>query len=406
MTLPEGTPFVVFGDDWGRNVSTMQHVFRHVLARHPVVWVNAIGHRVPTLQQKDLRRWLEKAGRLLGRGTLLTTGMAAPGTPSPQVLIEPMVLPWHHLGIVHRYNTSWLRAAVRRGLGRLGASEPPVLVTGTPPSVGVVGTLGEQASIYYCMDDFLNHPHATGWMIRPLEARLLDRVDAVVATARALSESKTPASGRSYYLPQGVNYEHFAAPRPMPDELRRLPRPIIGFAGGISAFLDQALVRDVAARVTTGSIVLVGPSYHPLENALASMPNVHVLGPRSYADLPAYVQAFDVGLIPYRVDPTTDTIDPLKLLEYLAAGIPVVTTALSEARKYAEVIRIADPAHRFADLVLQAISDDRSAARKQAQALAASHSWAHRAEEFLAIVEATIASRRRMTGAPSALVHA
>jgi len=238
------------------------------------------------------------------------------------------------------------------------------------------------ASVYFCMDDFLHLPNVSPEMLGPLERRLLERVDAVVATARTLTESKRPRSGRAYYLPQGVHYEHFATPRPPPADLAELPRPRIGFAGGVAAPVDVELVHRLAAAFPSGSVVLVGPVTLP--RAALAAPNIHLLGPRAYRDLPGYLQAFDVGIVPYVLNAHTVAVDPLKLLEYLAAGIPVVTTNLPEVRKYAAAIAIGSTHDGFVAAVREAVQ--RPGTPQRRQALAREHGWNRRAAELLGIL--------------------
>lgn len=390
--LAPGTPIVVFGDDWGRHVSTMQHLFRHLTADYPVIWVNAIGHRVPSLSRQDVGRVAQKLKALAARGrsgsdqggsTSSTSRAAEPSTP-PLRVIQPRVLPWHHLGPVRAFNSRSLVGAIRASLAECGLTAAPLLVTGSPPSVSVFGRLGEYGSAYLCMDDFLHLPNVSAHMIAPLERELLERVDVLVATAQALVESKRPRSGRAHHLPQGVNFEHFSAPRPVPAELAGLPRPIIGFAGGIiTPPLDLELIRRLADAHPGGSVVLVGPVQADL--ASIARPNVHVLGRRPYADLPAYVQAFDVGLIPYVLNEHTIAVDPLKLLEYLAAGVAVVSTDLPEVRKYEDSVLIARDSAAFVAAVGRALGDPADS-RASRQAVAEQHGWSSRAARLKRIL--------------------
>jgi glycosyltransferase involved in cell wall biosynthesis len=313
------------------------------------------------------------------------------GYPDPAAIVQPRVLPWHDNRLVYRYNVGSMLRAIRGALAATGATHPPFVVTGSPPSVGVLGRLGESGSVYLCMDDFLHLPSATAQMIAPLEVRLLERVDAVVCTARSLTKTKVPRSGRVHYLPQGVNYDHFAAPRSEPADLRSLPHPRIGFAGGVSAACDLDLLRAIAAANPSASIVLVGPVAVDVRGLDSK--NIHVLGPRPYADLPAYVQAFDVGLIPYVLNEWTRAVDPLKLLEYLAAGIPVVTTAIPEVLKYRDVVAVANDQPSFVRLAGLAAAEDRATARARGQAVARVNTWERRAKELIAIL-VDIANRR------------
>lgn len=391
-SLPSHVPIVVFGDDWGRNVSTMQHLFQVIAATHKVIWINGIGHRVPSIGLRDLHRAAQKAVAMF-RARAPLPPPPAPSGASPLRVIQPRVLPWHHIDLVRRYNTAVLTRTVRRVLQEEGLTTPPVVVTGTPPSAPAIGLLGETSAVYLCMDDYSHLPNVSGWMLKPLEGELLARVDATVATARSLTEAKRPHSGASYYLPQGVNWEHFARARPVPEELRNLPRPIIGFAGGVTLPCDFELLEAVAATNPESTVVLVGPV--GVDFPGSRRPNVRVLGRREYADLPAFVQAFDVGLIPYHLNEHTLAVDPLKLLEYLAAGVPVVSTDLPEVRKYSTAVAVAQTRDEFLAFVSAACAEAGPTGREQRRAFAAQHSWTERARILLAILGET--NRNRST---------
>jgi glycosyltransferase involved in cell wall biosynthesis len=219
--------------------------------------------------------------------------------------------------------------------------------------------------------------------VAPLEKALLEKVDVVIATAKALVDLKRPASGLAFALPQGVNYDHFAQPRPLPEDIAHLPRPRVGFAGGISSACDFDLLRALAEEFPEGSIVLVGPVQANVQPP--RLPNVHVMGHRPYEILPAYVQAFDVGLIPYVLNDWTRSVDPLKLLEYLAAGIPVVTTAIPEVEKYAASVCIAADTPSFLDCVHRSLQEPGRA--EERRAVAREHTWVRRSDQFLRIVD-------------------
>lgn len=384
MTLAKGTPFVVFGDDWGRRVSSLQHLFRRIIPRYPVVWVNSFGHRAPRVTVYDLKRAAGKLRAML-RGPATPRGQGS-FSELPAAVIEPKALPWHNVPFVHALNTRSLLRDIRRALERVAPppSAPPVLVTGTPAAVGVVGSLGEQVSIYFCMDNYAELPGVSRTAIEPLERSLLGRIGAVVATAAELRKSKSPASARAFHLPQGVNFDHFATPQPVPPDLARLGTPRIGFAGGVSECCDLALIQAVAATNPRASVVLVGPV--SVDLSVLTSPNIHVLGERPYATLPAYVQAFDVGIIPYVLNQWTRAVDPLKLLEYLAAGIPVVSTPIPEVHKYAAVIRLASGPTEFAHAAVAAYVGDRLELRQTRQHVAREQTWEHRAAQFLDIV--------------------
>lgn len=394
MTQRDELTLVVFGDDWGRHVSSMQHVFSRLLDRVTVLWINGIGHREPGLQ--DVGRAMSKV-RAMARRTRIVPG--ASSGARPHVVLAPKVLPWHLSPPVARFNQWSLTRDIRRAIGRHSRGDV-VLVTGSPPSANVVGQLGEIASVYFCMDDFLELPGTSPRMMDLCERALLRKVDAVVATAARLVERKRSASGRGYYLPQGVNYEHFAAPRPVPPDMAALPRPIIGFAGGVGAAIDAPTIQALARANASGSLVLVGPVHGDTSTLYA--PNVYLLGARSYAELPAYVQAFDVGIIPYVENDWTRAVDPLKLLEYLAAGIPVVTSPLPEVEKYRNVVRIASLGDPFAVAAMEAAMGEAPVARERARSVARANTWDSRAARFLEIVGEIVAAKAASSGVAAA----
>lgn len=389
-----GHPLVVFGDDWGRHVSTMQHMLRHLFSDHPTIWVNGIGHRVPRMSDAG-RAWNKL--RDIARGPVSSvidvgsTPVVDTSSAAPLRIIHPRVLPWHHWPGVEQFNSRSLTRDITSALRQCGLGRP-VIITGSPPSVSVFGKLDEVATIYICMDDWAHLPTVSPAMLLPLEQRLLHRADAVVATARALTQSKVPQSGRVHYLPQGVNFEHFSAARPLPHDIEHLPRPWIGFAGGVGPAVDPEIIHGLAREFPHGSIILVGPEQDGLARLAGS--NIHRMGSRPYAVLPAYVQAFDVGIIPYVRNPWTEAVDPLKLLEYLAAGIPVVTTDLPEIRKYADSVQIAADVRTFVAAVRAALTEDSESSRRARQAVALQNTWSARADEFRRVMDEVLSRSR------------
>ncbi len=382
-------PFVVIADDWGRHVSTTQHLFRRILPTHDVIWVNSFGHRRPQFTVYDMKRAVAKVARMVVPPRVEPVTETA---DRPRCVIHPKALPWHNLAWVQQFNAASVGREIRRALRQVAPGRAPVFVTATPLGGDLVGSLGECASIYLCLDDYDQLPGVERNLLVPFEERLLRRVDATVATAAALTESKRPLSGRVLHLPQGVNYGHFSTSRTLPAELAALPRPILGFAGGVGPVIDRSIIHALGAAFPQASIVLVGMHQETIDPA-AWPSNVHFLGARPYGELPAYVQGFDVGLVPYVHNQHTRSVDPLKVLEYLAAGIPVVSTGLSEVRKYQEVVYIADGAEAQVAAVAAALRHDDPAQRLRRQAVAAAHTWEQRAGQFLAFIEQVVGDR-------------
>lgn len=383
------TPFVVFGDDWGRHVSTTQHIFRRLARDHPTIWLNAINHRTPKLSVYDAGRAVGKVSEMFkSRVAVARSERAAQIVEEPNRgglagLVSPRILPWHNVKPIRYLNTRSLLRDVRGAIARAGQHQRPILLTATPAIPDVVRELDACLKIYFCIDDYGEIQGVDKELVLPLEQETLTVVDAVVATAQSLVASKRAPSGRGYYLPQGVNYDNFARRQPLPTDLAAIPRPRIGFAGNLTTVCDIGLMRGLAESHPEWSLVLVGP-VNVNASALA-LPNVHILGNRSYAKLPGYVQGFDVGIIPYVLNAWTRAVDPLKTLEYLAAGIPVVSLPLPEIYKYAPPVRVAEGRDAFGQAIGAALIESVSMAAAR-RALAREHTWERRASRLLQIV--------------------
>jgi glycosyltransferase involved in cell wall biosynthesis len=171
-------------------------------------------------------------------------------------------------------------------------------------------------------------------------------------------------------------------------ELADLPRPVIIYAGSMRAYLNVGLIRGTAERLTDASFVFVGPAADFLAPLVAGARNIHVIGPRPYNLLPNYLAAADVAIAPHQVAPATRAVVPEKLLGYLAAGLPVVTTAVAGAEELRRLVWIARDPSEFARAIQGALKRDRDRRRSLRQAAVAPLSWDAVAEHLIASVDA------------------
>ncbi len=190
--------------------------------------------------------------------------------------------------------------------------------------------------VYDVIDDFTVFDWSPAFG-KEFDESLTRLADTVIAGTDVLAERRDAA-----FIPCGVDYELFSKRQPAPDDLKNMPRPIIGYFGTFSERIDLEIISRLADHFTHGSIALIGPVHLPA-HALPRRPNIHYLGLRRHAELPACAQAFDVGLIPFRITTATVKLNPVKTLEYLAAGLPVVVTRLPDLEKfYSHVVHIAE----------------------------------------------------------------
>ena len=236
------------------------------------------------------------------------------------------------------------------------------------------------------------------------EQELLHDADVVFCSAKGLCESRSAvARGRTVLLRNAVDLEHFLASEGevAPEDVRTLPRPIVGYVGALAEWVDFELLREVALERPNWSLVLVGPAFDgeisgdsTALNLVRDLPNVHMLGPRPYEQVPRYVHAFDVATIPFKVNGLTEDTNPIKLYEYLAAGVPVVSTRLPEVEQTLGA-RLATTPAEFVAEVEAAISDARNADQVAARvAVGRSNSWGERAERAWETIEGALADKQ------------
>jgi glycosyltransferase involved in cell wall biosynthesis len=304
------------------------------------------------------------------------------------------VLPW---GSKYRLAKAFNSAITASFLRRLAAGlpKPVVLWIYDPGAAGMAGSCGEEFAVYDCVDDYAEHATsaqsremvATGDRLAVLRSRL------VFTTSTAMYERQRRLNPATHLVPNAGDYEHFvraddralAAP-----EISDLPRPVLGFTGNfLASKVDFSLLEDVAHALPQWTLLLIGPATPDTASALerlAKHPSVHWLGQKPYVELPGYVAAFDVGLIPYVSNAYTRSCFPLKLYEYLAAGKPVVASGLPELAEMEPDVVLVDRPESFIEAVQEAVGQNGEADRLRRRQLAARNSWETKTELLLQLV--------------------
>jgi glycosyltransferase involved in cell wall biosynthesis len=391
--LLEDLSIVCFANDWGADPTSKTHIMRILARKNRVLWVNSLGMRRPTASRRDLRRIAAK----------FRQGLTGCREVEPNLFVaNPLVLPLPGVGLVDELNAQVLAAWLRRLCRRHGFERP--LLWCFPPHVGrFVGRLNERMVIYHCVDEYSAFSGVPRDALMRMERELIRRADIVLASSEQLSVERRPLNPDTYFVPHGVDVAHFSRAvdpaTPIPDDLRGLPRPVVGFFGQIADWVDLPLVRALARARPEWSFALVGGTTTDLE-PLRGLPNVHLLGPKPYAALPGYCRGFDVGIIPFRTNELTLRANPLKLREYLAAGLPVVSTPLPEVARYDGLVYLADGRDAYLARIEAALRESsEGAARRRVDAMRA-EGWDARVTQMSAIVGEHLARR---TSRPSAV---
>jgi len=314
-----------FANDWAADPLSKKHVMLRLAQRHRVLWINSINNRRPRLARKDVGRILQKLRDFM-------RGLAR--VEERIWVLTPLYIPFHGNPVARYLNRHLLGWQIRRTLRQLRFG-CPITYTFSPSSADAVGTLGEKYIVYHCVDEYSAFSDAAG-EIRDRERDLLAKADLVLVCSSPLLESKKQHNPRTYLVTHGVDYDHFRcaaeASTPVAKELSNLPRPILGFHGLVADWVDLRLLGELAHLRPEWSIVLVGRVETDL-SPVQGLPNVHVLGHRPYQRLPEYLRGFDVALLPFVSNELTLNANPLKLREYLAAGLPVVAAPLPEVAR-------------------------------------------------------------------------
>ena len=380
--------------DWASAWQGHQELMARLAAQgNRVLFIENTGVRRPGLQdlpriQQRLRdRFATRGGfRVEREGLVVFTPL---GVPLPYSRLALAV----NRALVVRPICRWLRAA---------RCSRPVVWTylPTPLAREVIRSVAPVLTVYYCADDLpASSPGAR--RLATSETEILRTADLVFVTAEGLQRRALRVRPDVHLFPAGVHYSLFervrTAPGERPADLYAVRPPIAGYVGSLNDRVDQDLLCEVARRLPTVSFVFVGPTDGDLSR-LSACPNVRILGRRPHPELPRYLKAFDVGLVPYRLTAYTTHIYPTKLNEYLAMGLPVVSVDLPEVRRFnaehGPVVLMARGADEFAR-ALQAGFEDRSPASAQRRVdVARRNDWGARLAEMSVLIARELAHRR------------
>ncbi len=246
-----------------------------------------------------------------------------------------------------------------------------------PYNVHVIGRLGEKKSIYRTFDEVGEWRSSKGIkdIIEELDVSMCSKVDYVLCSAKSQYEKRRHLNPDTHFVPFGVNFKHFnsalVSPPDRPDDWPvNNNGGVIGYAGTIDWRFDFDLMEKLACTNKRLNFVLIGPyrnyGLNTLEK-LCKLNNIFWLGEKPFEILPHYVSRFDVGIIPYKVGPDTNTMRVYKVFEYLACGKPVVSTNLYEMRQIGEIINVVNDFEEFQDMVYKSLSsiNDSDAIKKR-----------------------------------------
>lgn len=375
-----GDDILCFSHDWTGDPLSKTHLMRVLSKDNRILWINAIANRMPTASSKDVKRIFSKLKRF--------TEPVKEVEPNIFVL-NPLAIPTYGSKIVRKFNEMFLLSQVKKAMRKLRFSAPINMVFN--PAAGLLaGKLGERQLVYYCVDEYTAFTGAASGL-KEIEEDLFKKSDMVIVSAKKLLEDKKHFNKNTFIIRHGTDWNHFRksldSETEIPDELKDLPRPIIGFHGLLADWVDYDLIRQVAERYPEGSVVLVGKIAVDAEKKikiLDGVSNIHLLGRKPYSELPNFCKGFDVALNPFEINELTLAANPLKVREYVAAGLNVVSTDIPEVR-ILEHCEIGTDHEDFIEKVEKALGDQTS--REEISDSIINESWDAKVDELRDVLQ-------------------
>ncbi len=366
-------PIIAFSKDWTGDHTSNHHVLRELAKTRRVLWINSIGTRAPSLA----------SGRDLGtiRRKLTEVAKAAQNVENDLWVVTPLVLPMAKspaMRMLNRLLIKTLISAARRRLD-IEAFELWTFL----PNVADYLDQGQAVTVYYCVDEWSLFEYLDKDTTVNAERELLKRTDIVFAINRSLADAKRPFVPSTFISPHGVDHALFSRAldpaTTLPDALAAIRKPRIGFVGTLRDWVDLELIAHIARSRPQWSIVLVGRKLMDT-TVIDGIPNIHLIDAVPHDELPRYFAGYDVGIIPYRRQARMTYVNPLKLREYLAGGLPVVSTPLDEAGKYPGMCAVAEDRDDFVAAIEHALRIDSPAARRARSEAMRAETWKARVD--------------------------
>ncbi len=313
------------------------------------------------------------------------------------VFPQPPIFPAKRFNkkLIKKYNHQKILRNVINSYNELRKTrrKPVVALVVTPWWHDIINKMEFQFICYDCIDDikvFCEKKEIDYFC--NAQRQLVEKSNLILISAQKLKDdiTKIKSNAPIEYLPNGVDAEMFinkVKNVAIPDELKKVPKPIIGFIGSIFNWVDVALIKRAAQKYPAYTFVLVGP-VQGIE--VPNLPNIITLGAKAYSTIPTYINAFDVCIIPFVKDQLSDKVDPIKVYEYLSLGKPVVAINLVELEKMQSLIYLAKDDDDFVALIQKALEEKDLELKNRRIKYALENSWDSRVTKLIDIISSKI----------------
>ncbi|HDW3277021.1 TPA: glycosyltransferase [Enterobacter asburiae] len=373
--------------DWDNPFWTnKQHVAVELANRgHRVLYIESLGLRRPSVNKKDLSRIFRR----------IVKAIKAPRKVRDNIWVwSPISIPFNNYAFVRRLNKFILSSALKFWCWRLKFKDE-TLWTYNPLTTRFLEPSDFQYVVYHCVDEIKAQPGMPVDILQNAEEELVRRADITFVTSLTLLKSREQWSDEVYYFSNVADYNHFSTALdddlPLPSDLHAIPEPRIGFIGAISGYkVNFTLLEEIAEAHPEWSIVMIGDVGEGDPNTDATQltrhKNIHLLGPRAYQQLPAYLKGFTATLLPNNLNEYTASMFPMKFFEYLAAGKAVVSVDLASLCDFRDYVRIAHTSTEFISALEDITSGQRISVEK-CQELAQEYTYQSRTEKMFKLID-------------------
>jgi glycosyltransferase involved in cell wall biosynthesis len=382
-----GENIIYFGNDWNAdNKTSSHHIAERLSIKNRLLYVESPGLRRPRGSSRDFKRVIQK----------FIKWIKGPKKIHSNLYVLPLfLLPFHSKPKIRKLNEFLMTRTLKRACNKLDFQEPILWVL-LPHITPVISKINRKMIVHWCHDNYESMPGVDHDPIAAMEQELIQKSDVIFAVNTRLCSKIKPTNANVYFIPHGVDITQFNkainSELPIPEDIKDIPHPVIGFFGLIEEWIDQDLIAFLAKSRPSWSFVFIGRAAVDTMR-ISSFSNLYLLGPRPYSEMPAYAKGFDVATIPFVVNELTLDSNPLKLREYLAAGRAVVSTPLPEICKYEPIVQIAKTYEEFVEKIEFALKTNGPEQIQKRIEAVAHESWESRVEDISKIVQSHLQNR-------------
>lgn len=350
-----------------------------------ILYIESLGLRRPSNHPRDWHRLIKRFTKAFSLPKKINSNL---WVWSPLVIPAPTT--WH----TKLLNRIVFSVSLYLAMMILGFNDS-ILWTYNPLTKNYVSIKHFSSTIYHCVDNISAQPGMNARLINAEEKKLCNDVDHVFVTSSTLYRSLKRWTKNITYMPNVVDFKHFSkarSRRPAPNEYIDIPEPRLLFVGAISSYkVDLGMIREIALMMPSWSIVLIGlvGEGDPATNIkeIDDLSNIYLLGPKPYQDLPIYMSHSQVGLLPCLLNKYTESMFPMKFFEYLAAGLPVVSTQLAALNSFKDCFLTGKNSFEFV-VHIKSILDGRSTINPDhASSIASKYTYEMRSVAMLRIID-------------------